>query len=170
MTLSEKIEHVFAHRGMPDVVVDMTELLQIDSDVEEALWFKGRDWHRLTWRDWEDHSCAIFFFDPEAFAYYLPSVLLLSAGNPSESLDAADSLLGELDLSPDPEGWPDGFISRFCGLNPEELDVLKDWLLQLCEYDPYKQWGISGSGPGDRFGRAFDTLNLLKKEVEQKHQ
>jgi len=37
MTLSEKIERVFAHRGMPDAVVDMTELFQIDSDVEEAL-------------------------------------------------------------------------------------------------------------------------------------
>jgi len=168
MTLSEKIERVFAHRGMPDAAVDTTGLFQIDSDVEEALWFSGRDWHGLTWRDWQDHSCAIFFFDPGAFAYYLPSLLLLSARNPSESLDAADSLLSQLDRSPDPEGWTDGFVSRFLGLNTEELDVLKEWLFQVCEYVPYKGVGLAASGPGDTFGRAFDTINLVQKEVERR--
>jgi hypothetical protein len=168
MLLSEKIEGAFAHRGMPDAVVDMTSLFQIDSDVEEALWFTGRDWHRLTWHDWQDHSCAIYFFDPAAFAYYLPSLLLLSARDPSQSLNAADSLLEELDRSPDPEGWTDGFVSRFLGLNTEELDVLKEWLLQVCEYAPYRGWGIAASGPGDTFGRAFDTVNLVQQEVERR--
>ena len=142
----------------------------MDSEVEEALWFSGRDWHEITWPDWRDHSSAILFFDPEAFAYYLPSVLMLSAQNPSEWLEAAESLITELDLSPNPEGWTEGLVRRFLGLNPFELDVLKEWLLQICEYAPYRQWEIAASGPGDTFGRAFDVLDLLKKEVEQKHQ
>ena len=168
MTLSERIERAFEHREMPDSVVDMTNRFQIDSDVEEALWFKGRNWHSITWDDWQKHSDAIFFFDPEAFAYYLPSLLLLSSQNPDEALMAADSLINELDQSPDPEGWTDGLVRRFLGLDPAELDVMKDWLLQVCEYVPYKGWGIAASGPGDTFGRAFDTLNLVQQEVERR--
>jgi hypothetical protein len=169
MKLAEKIERAFAARPKPAQVRLADEVLQLDSDVEEALWFSGRDWHELTCQNWQEHSCAIFFFDPEAFAYYLPSVLLLSAENPSESLTAADSLISQLDRSPDAEGWTEGFASRFLGLHPAELDVLKEWLLQVCEYAPYKRWGIAASGPGDTFGRAYDTVDLLQKEVERRH-
>ena len=169
MNLDEKIERGFGDRPKPAQVRLGDEVLQLDSDVEEALWFSGRDWHELTWRDWQEHSNAIFFFDPEAFAYYLPSVLLLSAENPTESLTAADSLIGQLDRSPSVEGWHESFVSRFLALRSEELDALKEWLLQVCEYVPYKRWGIAASGPGDTFGRAYDTVDLLQKEVERKH-
>ena len=168
VNLSEKIERTFAARPKPPQVRLADEVVQLDSDVEEALWFSGRDWHELTWQDWQRHSRAIFFFDPEAFAYYLASVLLLSAENPTESLTAADSLISQLDRSPDVEGWTEGFAGHFLGLNPAELDVLKEWLLQVCEYPPYKGWGIAASGPGDTFGRAYDTVDLLQKEIERR--
>jgi hypothetical protein len=83
-------------------------------------------------------------------------------------LMAAYSLLSVLDCSPDPEGWPEGFASRFLGLNRAELDVLKEWLLQVCEYAPYRGSGLAASGPGDTFGRAFDTVDLLQREVERR--
>src|ERR1700691_1257489 len=125
MNLAEKIERAFAARPKPAQVRLGDEVLQLDSDVEEALWFSGRDWHELTWQNWQEHSCAIFFFDAEAFAYYLPSVLLLSAESPSDSLTTADSLISQLDRSPDEEGWTEGFASNCLGLSPAELDVLK---------------------------------------------
>jgi len=103
MKLSEQIERVFSSRTKPVQVRLADEVIQLDDDVEDALWFSGRDWHELTWQDWQEHSCAIYFFDPEAFAYYLPSLLLLSAQNPKDSLNAADSLISELDRSPDPK-------------------------------------------------------------------
>jgi hypothetical protein len=168
MTLLDKIRRAFAFRTMPNEVVAPSELQQLDSDVEEALWFSGRDWHELTWRDWQEHSNAIFFFDREAFAYYLPSVLLLSAENPAESLAAADSLIGQLDRSPSVEGWHESFVSSFLALRSEELDALKEWLLQVCEYLPYERWGIAASGPGDTFGRAYDTVDLLQEEVTRR--
>ena len=59
------------------------------------------------------------------------------------------------------------FSSRFLALTLEELNVLKEWLLQVCEYIPYKSYGLAASGPGDTFGRAFDTVDLLCKEVER---
>ena len=168
MDLSEKIERAFAARTKPPQVRLGEEVVQLDSDLEEALWFSGRDWHELTWQNWQEHSCAIFFFDPEAFAYYLPSMLLLAAENPSESLSAADSLINQLDRTPDVEGWTEGFTSRFLELNPAELNVLKEWLLHVCEYAPYKGWGTAASGPGDTFGRAYDTVDLLQKESERR--
>jgi hypothetical protein len=168
MTLSERIERVFCSRKKPAQVRLADEVIQLDDDVEDALWFSGRDRHELTWQNWQEHSDAIFFFDPEAFAYYLPSILLLSSQNPNESLNAADSLIGELDRTPDPEGWTKAFVSRFLELNWAEMDTLKEWLLQVCEYVPYRGWGIAASGPGDTFGRAFDTLDLLQKEVERR--
>jgi len=168
MKLSEQIERVFSSRTKPVQVRLADEVIQLDDDVEDALWFSGRDWHELTWQDWQEHSCAIYFFDPEAFAYYLPSLLLLSAQNPKDSLNAADSLISELDRSPDPKGWTEGFVSRFLELNRAELDVLKEWLLQVCEYVPYKQVGLAASGPGDTLGRAFDTINLLQESGRAK--
>jgi hypothetical protein len=83
--LLEKIESAFSSRAKPAQVRLADGVFQLDFEVEEALWFSGRDWHELTWQDWQEHSSAIYF-DSEAFAYYLPSVLLLSAQRPSEEL------------------------------------------------------------------------------------
>ena len=168
MKLPERIERVFAHRVMPDVVVDMTSPFHIDSDVEEALWFTGRDWQSITRDDWQKHPVAFTFFSKEALGYYLPSILLLSLQSPQQALDPAESLIWELDRSPSTEGWTDNFANRFLGLTSTELDVLKEWLLQVCEYAPYKGWGIAASGPGDTFGRAFNRVDLLQKEVERR--
>ena len=170
MNLAEKIEQAFASRPKPAQVRIADGVLQLDFEVEEALWFSGRDWRELTRQNWQEHSSAIYFFDPEAFAYYLPSVLLLSAQNPSEWLEAADTLINELDQSPDAKWWTEGLQLRFLGLSPAELDVLKEWLLQVCEYLPYRRGGIAASGPGDTFGRAFDTLDLLQKEIERRRE
>jgi len=167
MNLAEKIERAFSSRPKPTQMIG-DKVLQFDSDVGDALWFSGRDWHELTWQNWQEHSAAIYFFDREAFAYYLPSVLLLSSQNPDEALMAADSLIMELDRTPDPEWWTEGLERRFLGLASEELSVLKDWLLQVCEYIPYKGLGAAASGPGDTLGRAFDTIDLLQKEVERR--
>jgi hypothetical protein len=168
MKLPERIERVFARRAMPDVVVDMTSPFHIDSDVEEALWFTGRDWQSITWDDWQKHPVAFTFFSKEALGYYLPSILLLSLQAPQQALDPAESLIWELDRSPSTEGWTDNFANRFLGLTSTELDVLKEWLLQVCEYPLYKKSGLAASGPGDAFGRAFDTVDLLQKEAKRR--
>jgi hypothetical protein len=168
MELAKKIERTFASRQKPPQVRLGDDILQFDSDVEEALWFSGRDWQELTWQDWQEHRSAPYFFGPDAFAYYLPSILILSAQNPKEPLAAAEALISELDRSPDTTGWTKGFARRFLELNSEELDTLKEWLLQVCEYAPYKRWGIAASAPGDAFGRAYDTADLIQKEVERK--
>lgn len=164
MTLTEKIHQAFAHRQKPAEVVDMTDRAQIDSDVEETLWFAERDWQDITWKDWEEHSVATSFFSKDAFAYYLPSVLLVSLKDPNSVLMAAESVIWDLDRTPSTEGWDDLFIEHFLGLRFDEYEVMKEWLLQLCEYPAYKRCGNAGSGLGDSFGRAYDTLALLQHE------
>jgi hypothetical protein len=77
-------------------------------------------------------------------------------------------VINQLDCSPDAAGWPDAFASTFLQLNRSELEVLKDWLLQICEYPAYKSSGLAASGPGDTLGRAFNTLDRLEREVERK--
>ena len=167
-TLQEKIEEAFAGRAMPAEVIDPS-VFQFDSDVEEALWFAGRDWRELRWKDWLEHSAALLFFSREAFAYYLPSLLLLSAQSLSQNHAdwsyAVDSLISELDRSPSVEGWNEHFTRRFLGLRREELDALKEWLLYMCESPYYRGYGYAACGPGERFARAFDTVDLIQKEL-----
>src|SRR5260370_39549691 len=98
--LTDKIECVFSSRPKPAQVRLADEVFQLDFEVEEALWFSGRDWHEITWQDWQEHSSGIYFFDPEAFAYYLPSVLLLSAQHPKEALLTGYSLVSGRDVRP----------------------------------------------------------------------
>lgn len=163
MNLPEKIARIFAWREMPTEVVEPEEYIQFDSDVEEALWFAGRDWHEITWRDWQEHTVAITFFSRDAFAYYLPSVLLLSVERPREQLDSADSLINMLDWSPGVECWNDRFRERFIGLRSEEYDVIKEWLLYMSDLGIYHRYGTAGAG--DNLGRAFDTVNLVQQET-----
>ncbi|MFZ0747667.1 MAG: DUF6714 family protein [Terracidiphilus sp.] len=167
MNLVKKIEMAFARRCMPTEVIEPEQYIQFDSDVEEALWFAGRDWREITSKDWQDHSDAVHFLSPEAFAYYLPSLLILTIQNPKGYPDmAVDPLIGKLDRSPSVEGWNDSFSRRFLGLSSEEYEAIKEWLLFACENIPQAFWGAAASGPGDGFGRTFDTVDLLQKETE----
>jgi hypothetical protein len=165
MDLPGKIERAFAWREKPAEVVEPEEHIQFDSDVEESIWFAGRDWRDITRRDWQEHPEALGFFSRDALAYYLPSVLLLSLQCPQERLVSAASLVGMLDWSPNAECWTDHFRMRFLGLRSEEYDVIKEWLLYISDFEIYRVYGKSG--PGDIFGRAFDTINLLQRETER---
>lgn len=168
MSLRESIEEAFAWRTLPDQVVTAECTTRLDSDVEEALWFSGRNWHDLTWHDWQEHRCAILFFSPEAFAYLLPSIMILSYENPNEALDSADTLLITLDRSPTEEGWHESFSNRFLALRASELEVMKRWLVEICGYQPYRRAGLAGSGSGESFGRAFDTVELFQQTLAGK--
>jgi hypothetical protein len=171
MTLQEKIENAFAHRRIPTEVVEMEGRLQFDSDVEDAIWFKRRDWHDLTREDWHQHHWGFHFFSPEGFAYLLPSLLLLTILNPKEYPGlAVDSFLSQLDRSQGAENLETHLINRYSLFNEEEFNTIKEWLLFACESFPQLFHGAAASGPGDGFGRVFDTVDLLQKtSTSQRH-
>jgi hypothetical protein len=71
----------------------------LSGDDEDPNWFSGKDWRDLCQDDWEQHYDAVSFFTPEAFAYYLPSILSLTADGRCHLL-VADQIIGSLDRSP----------------------------------------------------------------------
>lgn len=167
MTFREQVTAAFAHRSIPAEVLTPATHRQCDSDLEETLWFTGRDWRTLTWNDWRDRYDGIFFLSTEAFAYYLQSLLCLTAENPSDSLLAAEAVIHTLDRSPNSDGWDDFFRPRYTALTAAELDCVEEWLLLLCESAAYRSYGAAAGGPGDTFGRAIDTVSLLKAQLQR---
>lgn len=157
MNLINQIEHAFGHRLKPSNVVDARN--PVGSDERDALWFAGRSWQEVTWESWEDHSGALYAFTPEAFAYYLPSILSLSSLHPEKWLGPADTLLRVLDRSPLVEHWDSFIATRLVGLQTAEYEALKEWLLSLS--------GHKDSEAEDALGRALETVDLLLKETNR---
>jgi len=169
MDLIAKIAAAFAHRRIPAEVVEMEGRFHVDSDVEKAPWFAGRDWRTITRDDWQQRYSAVFFLSPEAFAYYLPSLLIVTVQNPRSYPElAVDSFIGLLDHTPAMEFLDAHLIDRFLGLTDAEFDAIKEWLLFVCENVPFGAWGSAASGPGEIFGRAFDTVTLLQEEARRR--
>jgi hypothetical protein len=134
--LIKKIEQAFAHRSIPAEAVAMEGRLQIDSDVEDGLWFQGKDWREISKEDWERRYCGLSYLSAEAFAYYLPSVLILTVRDPRNSPDlAADSFVWQLDSSPGIENLSP-FCYRYLEFTDEEFEAVKEWLLWACENKP----------------------------------
>lgn len=159
--LREKIESAFAHRELPAILAEQFSF--IDSDAEDALWFNGRDWRSITCENWQEHNCAVIFLPDGAFEYYLQSLLILTIENPESYPDlAVNSVIFQLDRTPG-GGLDGGPADRFAGLHPDEYIVMKEWLLYVCLYPGLQGVGRSASGPGERFGRAFDTIDRLKR-------
>lgn len=163
--LIKKIEQAFARRKSPTEVVKMEGRLQIDSDVEDGLWFQGRDWQEITKEDWENHHWGFSYLSPAALAYFLPSILTLTTRNPKDAPDlAVCSFVWELDSSPGIENLnPRSY--RYHELTDDEFDAVKEWLLWACESKPDVFRGNAVGGPGDGFGRAFDAIDLIHKEA-----
>jgi hypothetical protein len=163
--LIKKIEQAFAHREIPAEAVSMEGRLQIDSDVEDGLWFQGKDWRELTTKDWEQRYCGLLYLSAESFPYYLPSILILSIRNPRNSPDLAiDSFVWQLDSSPGVENLSP-FSYRYLEFTDDEFDAVKEWLLWACENKPDVFYGKAVGGAGDGFGRAFDAIDLIHKEA-----
>ena len=113
----------------------------------------------VTWDEWEAHRDAFFSFTPEAFAYYLPSILCLSIQFPGQWFAPVDSLLKILDRSPVVEYWDAFVVTRLVGLKTTEYEALKEWLLWLSDQPML--------GSEEDLGRALDTIDLLQSETNR---
>jgi len=165
MTLQEKIEKAFAHRKMPIHAVDpdYVKMYPGDSDIEDALTFNGKNWREITRDHWIKYNCAFGFLSDDAFGYYLPSLLVIPLVHPLNHMDMAiDRVVHALDRTPPvtPEDFP--FECRLAGLTYDEYETIKEWLLFMSENYPDLAWGAAKGGPGDLYGRAFDTIAVLQ--------
>lgn len=155
LRLVRQIERAFAHREKPDVLINRSIPVADDEDV---LWFAGRDWREITLQDWNGHSDAFFRFAPDAFRYYLQSILCLAAKNPEENLLAADALVNCLDRTPNPEWWDQFLLDCLYGLRVDEYDAISSWIVMLSERKSYEEGSLT---------RAYRTIHLLRAEAEK---
>jgi hypothetical protein len=153
--MKRRIIEAFSQRQRPHSVIDQ----QIDGDTlrDDALHFDGKDWTTVTASDWLNYSDATHGLSPQAFIYFLPSLLITSLES-SDGLVAADSIIYALDTSADPDLWSEWFNERFLLLTPPELAVLKEWgAAYLANED---------KGHGSTFVRVQDTLDMLSLLAE----
>lgn len=156
MTLGERIEAAFGHRQPPESLIERRDVLTPEQ--QEALWFTGRNWREVTREEWEAHGDAFYAFRPEAFAYYLPGILLLSGESP-DWFGPADALLQVLDRGSDIARWDAFLTNRLVGLSDEEYEAMDHWLMELAAGADEER--------SRQLGRAFDTVNLLRDETSR---
>lgn len=157
MTLRAQVEAAFSMRKCPSLVVEPRS--PVTPEQRDAIWFAGRHWREVAWQDWQSHPDAFYSFVPEAFVFYLPSVLIGAMAAPNGELLAADALIGMLDRSPEPYHWDAFMTARLVGLEPAEYEVLKAWLLSRSEE-------VETSNE-DSLIRAYETIDLLAQETER---
>ena len=155
MTLREQIETAFVRRPRPSKLVELRE--PVTPEQRDALWFAGRHWRDVGWQAWQIHPDAFYAFVPEAFTFYLPSVLIAALDAPKGQLQAADALLGMLARAPEVCHW-DAFITqRLLGLEAAEYEATKAWVLARS--------GMPGPLDEDSLTRAYETVDLLAHET-----
>ena len=165
MSFRERVECAFASRGMPVELVGRLAPGSYSSDEEHALWFAQRDWHELTKDDWIKHGDAIFRFTHEAFAYYLPSLLILSIEAPDQWLNAAGAMVNLLENGSALENWGYSQKSGFIGFSCEEFAIIEEWLLFFQDRETYNEaYGT------ERVNRALKTLVILQDRAGCSHE
>lgn len=157
MTMRAQIEAAFAMRKYPAMLVEPRS--PVTPEQRDAIWFAGRHWLEVAWQDWQSHPDAFYSFVPEAFVFYLPSMLIGAMTAPKGELLAADALIGMLDRSPEPYHWDAFMTARLVGLEPSEYEVLKAWLL-------WRSAAVETSDE-DSLTRAYETIDLLAQETER---
>lgn len=159
-SLKNKIKEAFSPRKKPSIFLDSSKVISIDDDAKDALWFCNKNIESISLNDWNIHHGAFYAFNPEAFIYFLPSVLILSLDEDGDNLIPACSFLDILDRTPNPEYWDDFFIDRLCKLTKEEYSVIKEWLIEKSQKSLWNE---------ESLGRAFDTVSLLEKRTNSCH-
>lgn len=128
-----------------------------DADKDDALVLGAFYWQDLTWETWTTNRGAFHALRPEAFKYYLPSILALALEKPEQWFFPADSLISILDRSPMIAYWDDFLTARLLGLERAEYEVVLEWLLFVADY------GVLAEKAS--FNRAFETICRLQKET-----
>ena len=150
MTLRQNIELAFADRVRPGLVI--SKPFPETPEEKDAFAFQGVDWKAVTWEHWDKYPDAAYAFSPEAFKYYLPSILSTSIAHPEMWMQAADAILGVLDRSPDSANWDEFLLTRLFGLREAEYEVISQWVAAMKLTTSYAEID---------FDRAYASVEIL---------
>lgn len=152
MTFDDRVTMAFGWRELPSSSINNIPSLSDDLDV---FWFEKKDWKSISWENWERYSGALYAFTPEAFLYYLPSIICLSLKHPKKWFFPADVIFNILDCSPTPVYWSEFMVARFGVLKPKEYNILIEWILWSAENSQIAY-------PSADFGKIFDTVYIMQ--------
>ena len=79
-------------------------------------------------RHWQVHFSAYAAFPPDAFCYYVPSIIKNAILHDQSEFIPISSLLTSLDTSAIPEYWDAFFLDRFAKFNSDQCKLLFDWV------------------------------------------
>lgn len=151
MTKKELIRTAFAKRLRPEGSLSTERLSSYESD--DVLSFSGLEWENVSAQQIAEHGDAFFHFSAEAFCYFFPALMCSALGDLDEVPYVVEAVIGMLDRSPDPEGWDQFLIDRFCLFSHEELSVICEWITHISG----REIGLFPGAPE----RAFDTVQLF---------
>lgn len=129
VNLFSEIDSAFYKRNMPEKAVPDVSPTSVELD--DAIWFQGRPNDEITFSDWEAHWDAMAFFTPEAFIYYLPSLMKACLVKPMDYLLAMDYVFSCLDRVPEMDHVDDFVRDRFFALSRLELEAVSTWIVTL---------------------------------------
>ena len=156
MSVLDELKRAFRERSEP---AKLWSPEHVPEDVKEVESFSGLDWSDMTTVHLDQNHSAIYFFSPEAFAYFLPRILAAGVAEDRADLLAFDAIVGSLDRSPRADYWDDGFRHQWMRLSSEECRAVQLWLLWMQERE-------AANHDENAFDRAFDTLTLLAEHAD----
>lgn len=151
MNISLMLE-AFAGRTRPIVMTNSLELSK--DDLDDLLCIACFDWNELTGEHWEKYFDVTSWFSPEAFCYYLPSIIKVSIEEHQPNLIVVDSIIWALDRSPRTESWDELFLQRWPLLSIDECRSIQEWVFWLSSFS-------NSNLVDDSLARAVETLELL---------
>lgn len=135
MSLDDELFAVFGQLPPPTNLVGKHNIAP--NDWLDIGAFEGRNWWDLCAEDWNSNMDAIFEFSPEAFVYYLPSLVHLSIINPTSNITSVGALLLFLDTYAPSQYRNEFFNDRLSRLSNEQVAIIKKWVIHLLEYPQF---------------------------------
>lgn len=155
MELTDLILNAFSSRTKPAGLYSSGNLS--DSEIKELDNFNNKEWQDLDKAFWAENFSSIHLLSPEAFCYFLPSLLTIVVEEQEYYLLAFDAVLSDLDRSPNYLYWNDYFKDRWTKFTPLELETIEHVILFLSNCSDFKP------DHANTLERAYNTLVLLKK-------
>lgn len=123
--LNEKLREAFPEEPVPLRLFDLTYVP--DSDRSDASLLLGVKWPRVDEEFWFEHWPSYYAFSPEAFRYYLPSMLEVTALNNIRYDQLFNCIVNSLNTSGDVSIFPEFIVSRFVLLRKEQSICVDYW-------------------------------------------
>lgn len=127
----EKLEALFSSRDSCEITPSFVCSNQEDEEaIEETRDFFGKEWKEITPDIYERNIAAISFLTPEAFAYFLPSLIRCSRLSYDKVSVTVDKVLSNLDgrFLGDLKSWQKNYWQSFTDSQIELILQWFDWL------------------------------------------